>query len=90
LKKWAMTPKSWKTMGYIIDFKNGSRCVFFSEKGVVSNFFFEEGAVGQKRLGTSGLDNVGTLTSHNPIGLQGLLWDSFTFLLVVVVLCSYV
>jgi hypothetical protein len=22
---------------------------------------------------------VGSLTSHNPIGLQGLLWDSFTF-----------
>jgi hypothetical protein len=44
-------------MGYIIDFKNGSRCVFFSEKGAVSNFFFEEGAVDQKRLGTSGLEN---------------------------------
>jgi hypothetical protein len=44
-------------MGYIIDFKNGSRCVFFFEKGAVSNFFFEEGVVGQKRLGTSGLDN---------------------------------
>jgi hypothetical protein len=45
-------------MGYIIDFKNGSRCVFFfSEKGAVSNFFFEKGAVGQKRLGTLGLDN---------------------------------
>jgi hypothetical protein len=24
---------------------------------------------------------VGSLTSHNPIGLQGLLWDSFTLLL---------
>jgi hypothetical protein len=24
--------------------------------------------------------NVGSLTSHNPIGLQGLLRDSFTFL----------
>jgi hypothetical protein len=60
-------------MGYIIDFKNGSRFVFFSEKVAVSNFFFEKGAVGQKRLGTSGLDNVGSLTSHNPIGLQGLL-----------------
>jgi hypothetical protein len=24
-------------------------------------------------------DNVGSLTSHNPIGLQGLLRDSFTF-----------
>jgi hypothetical protein len=47
-------------MGYIIDFKNGSWCVFFSEKGAVSSFFFEEGAVGQKRLGTSGLDNVGS------------------------------
>jgi hypothetical protein len=44
-------------MGYIIDFRNGSRCVFFSEKGAVSNFFFEKGTVGQKRLGTSGLDN---------------------------------
>jgi hypothetical protein len=31
--------------------------VFFSEKGAVSNFFFEEGAVGQKRLGTCGLDS---------------------------------
>jgi hypothetical protein len=39
-------------VGYIIDFKNGSRCVFFSEKGAVSNFFFEKGAVDQKRLGT--------------------------------------
>jgi hypothetical protein len=27
------------------------------------------------------LDNVGSLTSHNPIGLQGLLRDSFTFTL---------
>jgi hypothetical protein len=52
-----MTQKSWKTVGYIIDFKNGSRYVFFSEKGAVSNFFFEKGAVGQKRLGTCGLDN---------------------------------
>jgi hypothetical protein len=60
-------------MSYIIDFKNWSRYVFFSEKGAVSNFFFEEGEVGQKRLGTSGLDNVGSSTSHNPIGLQGLL-----------------
>jgi hypothetical protein len=49
-----MTPKSWKTRGYIIDFKNGSRC-FFPEKGAVSNFFSEKGAVGQKRLGTCGL-----------------------------------
>jgi hypothetical protein len=24
---------------------------------------------------------VGSLTSHNPIGLHGLLWDSFTLLL---------
>jgi hypothetical protein len=30
-------------------------------------------------LGTPGLDNVGSLTSHSPIGLYGL--DSFTFLL---------
>jgi hypothetical protein len=30
---------------------------FFSEKRAVSNFFFEKGAVGQKRLGTCGLDN---------------------------------
>jgi hypothetical protein len=66
-------------MGYIIDFKNGSWCVFFSEKGAVSNFFFEKGAVGQKRLGTCGLDNVGSLTSRNPTGLQGLLRGSFTF-----------
>jgi hypothetical protein len=51
-----MTPKSWKTMGYIIDFKNRSWCVFFSEKGAVSNFFFEKGAVGQTRLGTCGLE----------------------------------
>jgi hypothetical protein len=46
---------------------------FFSEKGAVSTFFFEKRAVGQKRLGTSGLDNVGSLTSHNTIGLHGLL-----------------
>jgi hypothetical protein len=26
------------------------------------------------------LDNVGSLTSHNPIGLQGLLRDSLTLL----------
>jgi hypothetical protein len=25
------------------------------------------------------LDNVGSLTSHNPIGLHSLLGDSFTF-----------
>jgi hypothetical protein len=32
--------------------------VFFSEKGAISNFFFfEKGAVGQKRLGACGLDN---------------------------------
>jgi hypothetical protein len=60
-------------MGYTIDFKNGSRCVFFSEKGAVFFFFFEKGAVAQKRLGTSGLANVGSSTSHNPIGLRGLL-----------------
>jgi hypothetical protein len=53
-----MTQKSWDTMGYIIDFKNGSRCVFFfSEKGAMSNFFFEKGELGQKRLGTCGLDS---------------------------------
>jgi hypothetical protein len=52
-----MTQKSWKTLGYIIDFKNVSRCVFFPEKGAMSNFFSEKGAVGQKRLGTCGLDN---------------------------------
>jgi hypothetical protein len=53
-----MTQKSWKTVVYIIDFKNGSRCFFFffSEKGAVSNFFFEKGEVGQKRLGTCDLD----------------------------------
>jgi hypothetical protein len=72
LKKWAMTQKSWETMGFIIDLKKRSRCVFFSEKGAVSNFF-EKGAVGQRRLGTFGLDNVGSLTSHNPTGLHGLL-----------------
>jgi hypothetical protein len=32
---------------------------FFSEKGAVSNFFFRRGAVGQKRLGTSGLNHDG-------------------------------
>jgi hypothetical protein len=32
------------------------------------------------------LDNVGSLTSHNPIGLQGLLRDSFTLLYVLVFL----
>jgi hypothetical protein len=53
-----MTQKSWKTMGYVIDFKNRSRCVFVSEKGAVSNFFFEKGAVGQKRLGTCVLDDI--------------------------------
>jgi hypothetical protein len=60
-------------MGCIIDFKNRSPCVFFSGKGAVSNFFFRKGAVGQKRLGTCGLDNVGSLTSHKAIGLRGLL-----------------
>jgi hypothetical protein len=44
-------------MGYIIDFKNGNQCVFFSEKGAASNFFFKKGAVGQKRLEICGLDN---------------------------------
>jgi hypothetical protein len=39
-----MSQKSWKTMGYIIDFKNESVC-FFPEKGAVSNFFLEKGAV---------------------------------------------
>jgi hypothetical protein len=29
------------------------------------------------------LDNVGSLTSHNPIGLQGLLRDSFTLYILV-------
>jgi hypothetical protein len=33
---------------------------FFSEKGAMSNFCFEKGAVGQKRLGTCDLDNVGS------------------------------
>jgi hypothetical protein len=31
-----------------------------------------------RSLPTTGLDNEGSLTSHNPIGLQGLLRDSFT------------
>jgi hypothetical protein len=31
-----------------------------------------------ERLPMLGLDNVGYLTSHNPIGLHGLLRDSFT------------
>jgi hypothetical protein len=33
LIKRAMTQKSWKIMRYIIDFKNGSRCVFFLKRG---------------------------------------------------------
>jgi hypothetical protein len=52
-----MAQKRWKTMGYIIDFKNESRVFFFSAKGTVSNFSLEKGAVSQKRLGTLGLDN---------------------------------
>jgi hypothetical protein len=44
-------------MGYIIDFKNGSRCFFFFWKGGGKKFFFfEKGAVGQKRLGTLDLN----------------------------------
>jgi hypothetical protein len=39
-------------MGYITDFKNGSRCVFFfSEKGAVSNFFFRKGGDRTKKVG---------------------------------------
>jgi hypothetical protein len=34
-----------------------------------------------RSLETPGLDNVGSLTSHNPIGLQGLLKGWFTFFL---------
>jgi hypothetical protein len=66
-------------MGYIIDFKNGNQCVFFSEKGAVSNFSFENGAVGQKMLGTLGLDNVGSSASRNLIGLHGLLRGQLYF-----------
>jgi hypothetical protein len=35
-------------------------------------FAYTQGYV-YHRLGTTGLDNVGSLTSHNPIGLHGLL-----------------
>jgi hypothetical protein len=38
-------------MGYNIDFKNGSRYVFFSEKGAVSNFFFRKGGGRPKKVG---------------------------------------
>jgi hypothetical protein len=38
-----MTQKRWKTMGYIIDFKNGSRCVFFLKRGRWVNFFRKGG-----------------------------------------------
>jgi hypothetical protein len=38
-------------MDYIIDFKNGSRCVFFSEKGAVSIFFFRKGGDRPKKVG---------------------------------------
>jgi hypothetical protein len=34
-----------------------------------------------RHLWANCLDNVGSLTSHNPIGLQGLLWDTFTFII---------
>jgi hypothetical protein len=37
--------------------RTGAGVFFFPEKGAMSIFFFEKGAVGQKRLGTCGLDN---------------------------------
>jgi hypothetical protein len=37
-------------MDYIIDFKNRTRCVFFSEKGAVSNFFFRKVGGRQKKV----------------------------------------
>jgi hypothetical protein len=45
-----MTQKSWKIMGYIIDFKKPV-CFFFSEKGAVSNFFFRKGGDRPKKVG---------------------------------------
>jgi hypothetical protein len=60
LKKWAMTQKSWKTVGYIIDFKNGSRCGF-SEKGAVSNFFSRKGGDRPKKVGNLWSRQCGSL-----------------------------
>jgi hypothetical protein len=60
-------------MGYIIDLKNGSRCVFFSEKGAVSNFFFRKGGGRPKKVGNLWSRQCGILNISKPIGLQGLL-----------------
>jgi hypothetical protein len=35
------------------------------------------------------LDNVGSSTSHNPIGLHGLLRDSFTYFSLLEMLCQF-
>jgi hypothetical protein len=46
-------------------------------KNNVSGEYSAAGALGwqtYRRLSADCLDNVGSLTSHNPIGLQGLLW----------------
>jgi hypothetical protein len=48
----------------------------------------KKGFTKKKNLLTGCLDNVGSLTSHNPIGLQGLLRDSFTFFYVIINLRS--
>jgi hypothetical protein len=34
----------------------------------------------EKRLGTANLDNVGSSTSHNPIGLHGMLRGKLYFM----------
>jgi hypothetical protein len=67
--------------------------VFFSEKGAASNFFFEKGAVGHKRLGTCGLDSwfadvskVVSLTRRPRSVLQKRL---FLFLVHISVSCGW-
>jgi hypothetical protein len=56
-------------MGYIIDFKNGSRCVFFSEKRAVSNFFFRRGGGSPKKVGNLWLR--GTILAVVEIAIYG-------------------
>jgi hypothetical protein len=51
-------------MGYIINFKNGSRCVFFSEKGAV--IFFRKGGGRPKKVGNLWSRQGGILNISQP------------------------
>jgi hypothetical protein len=47
-------------------------------------------ALRPESLETPGLDNVGFLTSHNPVVLHGLLWGQIYFYFYLLLWCVFV